>query len=88
MLLITNRKIFVFAIVNSLFCFYFSATPEQIAEDNQRNDQILNNFWTNLMSLLDNAPDRSMLQDIIVTTLKVLNADLPDSWINTEQRVS
>jgi hypothetical protein len=88
MLLITNRKIFVFDIVNSLFCFYFSATPEQIAEDNQRNDQILNNFWTNLMSLLDNAPDRSMLQDIIVTTLKVLNADLPDSWINTEQRVS
>ncbi len=74
--------------MNSLFCFYFSATPEQIAEDNQRNDQILNNFWTNLMSLLDNAPDRSMLQDIIVTTLKVLNADLPDSWINTEQRVS
>jgi hypothetical protein len=88
MLLITNRKIFVFAILNSLFCFYFLATPEQIAEDNQRNDQILNNFWTNLMSLLDNAPDRSMLQDIIVTTLKVLNADLPDSWINTEQRVS
>ncbi len=40
------------------------------------------------MSLLDNAPDRSMLQDIIVTTLKVLNHDVPDSWINTEQRVS
>ncbi len=39
------------------------------------------------MSILDNAPDRSMLQDVIVTTLKVLSDDLPDSWINTEQRV-
>jgi hypothetical protein len=65
----------------------FLATAEQIAEQNQRNDQLLNNFWTNLMSILDNAPDRSMLQDVIVTTLKVLSDDLPDSWINTEQRV-
>ena len=40
------------------------------------------------MPLLDNAPDRSMLQDVIVTTLKVLNEDVPDSWVNTEQRVS
>jgi hypothetical protein len=39
------------------------------------------------MSLLDNAPDQSMLQDIIVTTLKVLNDDIPDSWVNTEQKV-
>ncbi len=66
----------------------FLATPEQIAEQNEQDNQILNNFWTNLMSLLDNAPDRSMLQDIIVTTLKVLNDDVPDSWINNEQRVS
>jgi hypothetical protein len=66
----------------------FLVTPEQIAEQNERNDQILNNFWTNLMSLLDNAPDQSMLQDIIVTTLKVLSDDVPDSWINTDQRVS
>ncbi len=65
----------------------FLATAEQIAEQNQRNDQLLNNFWTNLMSILDNAPDQSMLQDVIVTTLKVLSDDLPDSWINTEQRV-
>lgn len=40
------------------------------------------------MSLLDNAPDQSMLQDIIVTTLKVLKDDVPETWINTEQRVS
>ncbi len=66
----------------------FLVTPEQIAEQNERNDQILNNFWTNLMSLLDNSPDQSMLQDIIVTTLKVLSDDVPDSWINTDQRVS
>jgi hypothetical protein len=66
----------------------FLATPEQIAEQIEQDNQILNNFWTNLMSLLDNAPDRSMLQDIIVTTLKVLNDDVPDSWINNEQRVS
>ncbi len=65
----------------------FLETAEQIAEQNQRNDQLLNNFWTNLMSILDNAPDQSMLQDVIVTTLKVLSDDLPDSWINTEQRV-
>ncbi len=65
----------------------FLATAEQIAEQNQRNDQLLNNFWTNLMSILDNAPDQSMLQDVIVTTLKVLSDDLPDTWINTEQRV-
>lgn len=68
--------------------FICLASPEQIAEQNERNDQTLNHFWTNLMPLLDNAPDRSMLQDIIVTTLKVLNEDLPDSWVDTEQRVS
>ncbi|CAF0831903.1 unnamed protein product [Rotaria sp. Silwood1] len=62
-------------------------TPEQIAQQNERNDQILNNFWKTLMPLLDNAPDRSMLQDIIVTTLKVSNDDVPDSWSNTEQRI-
>ncbi|CAF4384534.1 unnamed protein product [Rotaria sp. Silwood2] len=28
-----------------------------------------------------------MLQDIIVTTLKVSNNDVPDSWTNTEQRI-
>ena len=67
---------------------FFLATPEQIAEQNNRNDQSLNDFWTNLMPLLDNAPDRSMLQDVIVTTLKVANDDVPDSWVNTEQRVS
>jgi hypothetical protein len=71
-----------------LFLFLFLATPEQIAEQNEQNDQILNNFWTNLISVLDNAPDQSMLQDIIVTTLKILNDDIPDTWINTEQRVS
>jgi hypothetical protein len=40
------------------------------------------------MPILDNAPDQSMLQDVIVTTLKVPNDEIPDSWINTEQRVS
>lgn len=40
------------------------------------------------MSLLDNAPDQSMLQDVIVTTLKIPHNDVPDTWINTEQRVS
>jgi hypothetical protein len=39
------------------------------------------------MTILDNAPDQSMLQDVIVTTLKVLKDDIPDSWVNTEQRV-
>ncbi|CAF0734574.1 unnamed protein product [Rotaria sordida] len=62
-------------------------TPEQIAQQNERNDQILNNFWKTLMPLLDNAPDRSTLQDIIVTTLKVSNDDVPNSWTNTEQRI-
>ena len=64
------------------------ATPEQIAEQNQRNDQVLNTFWSGLMPILDNAPDQSMLQDVIVTTLKVPYEQLPDSWINTEQKVS
>ena len=68
--------------------FWFLATPEQIAEQNQRNDQTIHNFWTNLMPILDNSPDQSMLQDVIVTTLKVMSNELPDSWINTEQRVS
>jgi hypothetical protein len=40
------------------------------------------------MPLLDNSPDQSMLQDVIVTTLKVSNDDVPDSWLNTEQKVS
>ncbi|CAF2905403.1 unnamed protein product [Rotaria sp. Silwood2] len=42
---------------------------------------------TNETKYIDNAPDRSMLQDIIVTTLKVSNNDVPDSWTNTEQRI-
>ncbi|CAF4304519.1 unnamed protein product, partial [Adineta steineri] len=63
-------------------------TPEQIAEQNQRNDQVLNQFWTELMPILNKAPDQSMLQDVIVTTLKVLRDNLPDSWINTDQRVN
>jgi hypothetical protein len=63
-------------------------SPEQIAQQNERNDQTLNNFWINLMSILNNAPDRSMLQDVIVTDLKVLKDDVPDSWIDTDQRVS
>ncbi|CAF1080181.1 unnamed protein product [Adineta steineri] len=62
-------------------------TPEQIAEQNQRNDQVLNQFWTELMPILNKAPDQSMLQDVIVTTLKVLRDNLPDSWINTDQRL-
>ncbi|CAF0822833.1 unnamed protein product [Adineta ricciae] len=61
-------------------------TPEQIAEQNQKNDQVLNTFWSSLMPILDNAPDQSMLQDVIVTTLKVPYEQLPDSWINTEQK--
>ena len=40
------------------------------------------------MSILDNSPDQSMLQDVIVTTLQILNDDVPDSWVNTEERVS
>ena len=71
-----------------IICFFFVATAEQIGEQNERNDQVLSSFWTKLMPLLDNAPDRSMLQDVIVTTLKVLKDDVPDSWVNTEQRVS
>ena len=66
----------------------FLATPEQIAEQNQRNDQVLNTFWSSLMPILDSAPDQSMLQDVIVTTLKVPYEQLPDSWISTEQKVS
>ncbi len=88
MLFITNSKYLLIFGIQFFSCFLFLVTPEQIAEQNERNDQILNNFWTNLMSLLDNAPDQSMLQDIIVTTLKVLSDDVPDSWINTDQRVS
>jgi len=37
--------------------------------------------------LLDNSPDGSMLQDVIVTTLKVPDNAVPDSWVNTDQRV-
>lgn len=62
-------------------------TPEQIAEQNERNDQILRQFWIQLMSTLDNAPDQSMLQDVIVTDLKVTNDEVPDSWVNIDQRV-
>lgn len=62
-------------------------TPEQIDEQNQHNDQILNHLWTNLMPLLDNAPDRSMLQDVIVTTLKVPDNEVPKSWVDTDQRI-
>ncbi len=40
------------------------------------------------MSILDNSPDQSMLQDVIVTPLQILNDDVPDSWVNTEERVS
>ncbi|UJR27796.1 hypothetical protein I4U23_009067 [Adineta vaga] len=61
-------------------------TPEQITEQNQRNDQVINHFWTSLMPILDNAPDQSMLQDVIVTTLKVPHEELPDSWINSDQK--
>ncbi|CAF4994224.1 unnamed protein product, partial [Rotaria socialis] len=43
-------------------------TPEQIAQQIERNDQTLNHFWKDLMPILDNSPDRSMLQDIIVTS--------------------
>lgn len=39
------------------------------------------------MSLLDNSPDGSMLQDVIVTTLKVPDNAVPESWVNTDQRV-
>lgn len=39
------------------------------------------------MPILDNAPDRSMLQDVIVTTLKVPNDQVPNSWTDTDQRV-
>jgi hypothetical protein len=64
------------------------ATPEQIAEQNQRNDQVLGNFWSSLMPILDSAPDQSMLQDVIVTTLKVPHDELPKSWIDADQKVS
>jgi hypothetical protein len=39
------------------------------------------------MTTLDDSPDRSMLQDVIVTNLKVPLNELPQSWINIEQRV-
>ena len=63
-------------------------TPEQIAQQTERNDQILRQFWAQLISTLDNAPDQSMLQDLIVTNLKVIDDEVPDSWVNTDQRVS
>ncbi|CAF4641723.1 unnamed protein product [Rotaria socialis] len=50
-------------------------------------DQIANETkYVDLMPILDNSPDRSMLQDIIVTSLKVPSDDVPNSWSNTEQR--
>ena len=58
-------------------------TPEQIAQQTERNDQILRQFWAQLISTLDNAPDQSMLQDLIVTNLKVIDDEVPDSWVNT-----
>ncbi|CAM4745848.1 unnamed protein product [Rotaria magnacalcarata] len=61
-------------------------TPEQIAQQLERNDQALNTFWKDLMPILDNSPDRSMLQDVIVTTLKVPSDEVPNLWSNIEQR--
>lgn len=74
--------------INAYYVYQFLVTPEQIAQQNEQNDQILNTFWKDLMPMLDNSPDRSMLQDIIVTTLKVPRDDVPNSWVNIEQRVS
>lgn len=62
-------------------------SAEQIAQRNEHNDQVLHGFWTHLMSVLDAAPDRSMLQDVIVTNLQVAMHELPEAWIHTEQRV-
>jgi hypothetical protein len=70
-----------------MLCISFLATPEQIAQQNERNDQVIHQFWNKLMSILDNSPDQSMLQDVIVTTLKVPHNEIPESWINLEQRV-
>lgn len=65
----------------------FLVTPEQIVQQNERNDQVIHQFWNKLMSVLDNSPDQSMLQDVIVTNLKVPRDEVPESWINIEQRV-
>lgn len=48
---------------------------------------MLTNFWSKVMPILDGAPDQSMLQDVIVTTLKVPHDELPNSWIDAEQKV-
>ena len=65
----------------------FLVTPELIAQQNERNDQAIHQFWNKLMSVLDNSPDQSMLQDVIVTNLKVPHDEVPESWIIIEQRV-
>lgn len=62
-------------------------TPEQLAFEQEKNEQVLIDFWNNLMPTLDNSPDQSMLQDLIITSLKVPENEIPQSWVNVEQRV-